>query len=528
LTPIWAQFSELQATVNGGQLYFTSTLQFAGSPPGAGQPRIYRIAETGLELFEDASSSGAQVSADGRTVGFVKDSVAQLRGLRAQALGPGSLAMSRSAQWAVLTQSAGPPPVNAPPQSVLINLDTGERTALPEAVGATFPVASDGTVVLQGANGPGLWKAGQFTPLTLRGPFGIYAISDDARILIYSQFVTNTANPEQRLVARDLTTGMETVFFSRLATPGQVAPMGFSSDGRLVLYRVTRGGNAGSAFLADTTTGDSTAIALPNDQLVTDGTLAGWANMSFLVTAAGGMVSVDFANGGAVQTLIPPTAFVSDFPVIVPGSLLRLPGAVPQSIPAVSMNGVVAPVRFATATELDVQAPWELQGSTQAVFRLTTSGSPFEQNQTVTVRGMFPRFEPLGPGESSVLGFKAVRGDFSGLLTSNPHPGDVIVLYMTGLGPVSEAVPTGQPAPVDHAVPITGQFTCTFDPYGSAETLFAGLAPGAVGIYQVNVRLPAGPDRGAITGGLCTYAGGGVNGGFTWTAASPSLGAAQN
>jgi uncharacterized protein (TIGR03437 family) len=130
---------------------------------------------------------------------------------------------------------------------------------------------------------------------------------------------------------------------------------------------------------------------------------------------------------------------------------------------------------------------------------------------------MFPQFEPLGPGETSVLGFKAVRGDFSGLLTSQPNPGDVIVVYVVGLGPVNGPMVTGQPAPLDRTVPIQGQFNCVFYPYGpQVETLFAGLAPGLLGIYQVNFRMPPGPYPGPITGGACTYSGGGRNGGFTW------------
>ena len=141
------------------------------------------------------------------------------------------------------------------------------------------------------------------------------------------------------------------------------------------------------------------------------------------------------------------------------------------------------------------------------------SESPFRQNELVQIRSVSPAFEPLGAGETSLFGFKAVRGDFRGLLTSNPRPGDMIVAYATGLGPVLGPVHTGQPAPLDRAEGIQGQFRCRFNPYGDyAETLFAGLAPGMTGIYRVNLRLPPGPDPGPITGGECTWSGSGIEG----------------
>ena len=48
---------------------------------------------------------------------------------------------------------------------------------------------------------------------------------------------------------------------------------------------------------------------------------------------------------------------------------------------------------------------------------------------------------------------------------------------MTGLGPV------------DMAGLVSAGFWCKIDSL-AAEVLYAGLAPGAVGFYQVNVRVP--------------------------------------
>ena len=69
---------------------------------------------------------------------------------------------------------------------------------------------------------------------------------------------------------------------------------------------------------------------------------------------------------------------------------------------------------------------------------------------------------------------------------------------MTGLGPVSGLPQTGVPTPSGSLFPITGKIACGFDGSGdldvwdnwAAETLFAGLAPGTTGVYQVSLRLP--------------------------------------
>jgi len=63
---------------------------------------------------------------------------------------------------------------------------------------------------------------------------------------------------------------------------------------------------------------------------------------------------------------------------------------------------------------------------------------------------------------------------------------------MTGLGPVDQPVPPGQPAPLDIISTTLAPVVCQWDPAAGgpfADVLFAGLAPGQIGAYQVNVRV---------------------------------------
>jgi len=94
-----------------------------------------------------------------------------------------------------------------------------------------------------------------------------------------------------------------------------------------------------------------------------------------------------------------------------------------------------------------------------------------------------------------------------GSLVSSKSPaqaGEVVVIYAFGLGPTSPTAKTGAvtptPAPVLAYETLTLQFDFRpnavpsrpyIDPLSAAPTaIFAGLTPGQVGLYQVNVRIP--------------------------------------
>lgn len=105
----------------------------------------------------------------------------------------------------------------------------------------------------------------------------------------------------------------------------------------------------------------------------------------------------------------------------------------------------------------------------------------------------------------------ALNQDGSRNSTASPaEKGSVIVLYGTGQGPVSPPVPDGAGAPsgtlaATVAVPTSDGRTClTSQPsvcvaIGSSfgDIQFSGLAPGFVGLWQLNVRVPEDSPSGA-------------------------------
>jgi uncharacterized protein (TIGR03437 family) len=101
---------------------------------------------------------------------------------------------------------------------------------------------------------------------------------------------------------------------------------------------------------------------------------------------------------------------------------------------------------------------------------------------------------PAGIGPAAVLHL-----DYS--LVTAEHPaagGETLVLYLTGLGAVTPAVddgaagPSNPPATAKEASSITVD---VFDQGGIqsfADVIFAGLAPGFAGVYQINFTVPKG------------------------------------
>lgn len=100
----------------------------------------------------------------------------------------------------------------------------------------------------------------------------------------------------------------------------------------------------------------------------------------------------------------------------------------------------------------------------------------------------------------------AQHQDFS-LITADspPRPGEVIVLWGSNFGPVVNGPASGFPAPLDRLIrmdpdwpdtthPAAWTFRAGWEHDGGWTQLpveFIGLAPGLVGVYQINIRLPS-------------------------------------
>jgi PAS domain S-box-containing protein len=103
-----------------------------------------------------------------------------------------------------------------------------------------------------------------------------------------------------------------------------------------------------------------------------------------------------------------------------------------------------------------------------------------------------PRFSPSGEFRSGVI--VVVKADGAQFLNTSSKPataGDALVIYCAGLGAVNPAVPDGTAAPSSPLANTVNPVTVTVGGQ-SAQVFYSGLAPGFVGLYQVNVIVPSG------------------------------------
>jgi uncharacterized protein (TIGR03437 family) len=126
------------------------------------------------------------------------------------------------------------------------------------------------------------------------------------------------------------------------------------------------------------------------------------------------------------------------------------------------------------------------------------------------VQDLSPRVLPVGPtgpdppsGSISAYATEpssAIHEDWSAPVDrDNPaRPGEIIHFYASGWGDIDGSVTSGLPTPGDRLYRITAP--CEWRATGadrdvasfgrSFEVLFAGLSPGFVGIYQLDLRIP--------------------------------------
>lgn len=202
--------------------------------------------------------------------------------------------------------------------------------------------------------------------------------------------------------------------------------------------------------------------------------------------------AADFTRPVAPGGLI--SVFGSDLsPVNMASREVPLPTALGES--CLTVNGVPVPMIFASSRQINAQLPFNVDGNAMMVLR-TPGGVSDTLNFTIlpSAPGVF-RSGTAGP-ETGIP--TVVRMKNNDLVTpSNPiHPGDHIVIYLTGLGKTSPQVEAGMPAPMEPLASALVQPDVTINGV-PLQVLYAGLAPGQVGIYQINAIVPS---RGVPTG----------------------------
>lgn len=229
--------------------------------------------------------------------------------------------------------------------------------------------------------------------------------------------------------------------------------------------------------------------------------------VSFTVDPAG---PPEASIGGAVD------GATFDQPVS-PGSLISIfgeqlayqtAGATETPLPtelggaSVQIDGVAAPMVFASYGQMNVQVPYEVGPGTRVI--VVSRDGQAGNSTTVPVQARVPRLFYLNRGAFGEYGamLNATQGNSlplppdlvpPGANAGPAQPGDVISIFATGLGTAVPAVATGAAAPaspLSMAVDVP-RVSFARTPLGpTAMPDFVGLAPGFVGLWQINVTLP--------------------------------------
>jgi uncharacterized protein (TIGR03437 family) len=193
-------------------------------------------------------------------------------------------------------------------------------------------------------------------------------------------------------------------------------------------------------------------------------------------------LGVGIAPGGLI------TVFGTQLsPVNLATSEIPLPTALADS--CLTVNGLPVPILFVSPNQINAQMPFETIGNVSMILR-TPGGSSNTFNLQVlpTAPSVF-HSGVAGPNSDIPTVIRNANGEL--VTDSDPiHKNDILVIFLTGMGLTSPAVATGAPSPLNPLAIALVKPTVTI---GNSQlgVLYFGLAPGEVGVYQINVQVPS-------------------------------------
>jgi uncharacterized protein (TIGR03437 family) len=378
-----------------------------------------------------------------------------VNGLTTTAAGNGSPGDSGDGGRAELAQLNAPETCTLDAAGDLLIVDTGNhriRRVTPAGIISTL--AGTGVEGLSGDDGPA-------SAARLRSPRGV-AVDAEGGVLI-----ADTGNHRVRRVGSD----------GAIRTLAGAGAAGFSGDGGPAREALLNGpfavvaGAAGEIYVADTGNHRVRKLTLedlpPEPVLVLPAlTVANAASERPGAVAPGELVAISGTGLG-------PETGVNALP--------DASGAIPTLLAEteVLFDGVPAPILYAQASRLLAQVPYAVNGrpetAVEARYRKEVRGTA-----AVAVAGAAPA---VFPGIQNQDGMK-------NSVASPAARGSVVTLLATGEGMTDGPNATGVPpsAPLARPwLPVSVWIAGI-----AAEVLYAGAAPGQLGILQVDVRAPAG------------------------------------
>ncbi len=162
-------------------------------------------------------------------------------------------------------------------------------------------------------------------------------------------------------------------------------------------------------------------------------------------------------------------------------------GTLPQTLDGVMVvvGGLIANLFFVSPTQINFLVPYDLTAGSVTLFveRQALSGPLVQIQLNSTAPGFF-QFNKL-----------VIATHLNGSLLSAAAPGsggEIIVLYIAGLGRVSPDTTSGKLANFAASIVAAAQTQVLLAgvPCPQSSILYVGLAPGFAGLYQINLVVP--------------------------------------
>ncbi|MBI3697127.1 MAG: hypothetical protein HY238_20115 [Acidobacteria bacterium] len=261
-------------------------------------------------------------------------------------------------------------------------------------------------------------------------------------------------------------------------------------DGKIA----TVAGNGTAGYSGDSRPGPSGQLNFPSG-LALDAAgnlyIADWLNfrvrkLSFAPVVTGISNGASFAPADVVG--VAPGSWISIF-----GSALAAGEVVASAIPLpnvlgstmVKINGTAIPLNYVSLVQINAQAPVDLQPG-PATLTVSSAG--------VETAAISLLVAAAGPGIFSYGQHRAVATHADGALITVESPaeaGETIIVYLSGVGPVSPQPGTGQASGASPLSRATLPFSATIGGR-EAPVDFLGMTPFLVALAQANIRVPAG------------------------------------
>jgi uncharacterized protein (TIGR03437 family) len=277
---------------------------------------------------------------------------------------------------------------------------------------------------------------------------------------------------------------------SGAGNPGTLARISTSTGSaqnatRTVEAGVTEATTPGFAFIR-------TLAPLSSRQAIVALTQSGFTVIPWNYDALVPMPSLDRVVNAADNTApVAPGGLISVYgydlsPVNIATRDVPLPTALADS--CLTVNGIVLPLVYVSGNQINAQLPFNVDGRAQMVLRSPAGAS---NNLNLNIQRAAPSVFRSAEAGPIVLRDGAVVSE------ENPaRPGDALVIYATGLGVTTPSVEAGDPGPSEPLAEAVLRPEISLD--GDAlQVDYAGLAPGQVGVYQLNVRISGSVKSGA-------------------------------